>query len=164
MHQRLWEHLLGTHGMHPDRPETWTVHMPAQFQKLTGTGAFDAMPPLYYLGAVIDDLLGPSRWQRPAHWGRPLVTFPDPGTAWDVPTSDWHLDSQDLELTMLAVFAHLSTRAAPRWRHAGGHRLTPADHTIRTAGRQRPGSLGRGEGAPGHGAPLATRPVEGRRR
>ena len=36
------------------------------------------------------------------------MTFPDPGTAWDVPTTGWHLDSQDLELTMLAVFAHLA--------------------------------------------------------
>lgn len=42
MRERLWEHLLGTHAIHPDRPETWTVHMPAQFQKLTRTGAFDA--------------------------------------------------------------------------------------------------------------------------
>jgi hypothetical protein len=36
------------------------------------------------------------------------VTFPDPDTAWEVPTSGWHLDSQDLELTMLVVFAHLA--------------------------------------------------------
>lgn len=43
MRQRLWQHLAGTHAIHPDRPETWTVHMPAQFQKLTGTRAFDAM-------------------------------------------------------------------------------------------------------------------------
>ena len=60
------------------------------------------------LCAIIDDLLGPGRWQRPAHWGRPLVTFPDPDTAWEAPTSGWRLDSQDLELTMLVVFAHLA--------------------------------------------------------
>ncbi len=109
MHQRLWEHLLERHAIHPDRPETWTVHMPAQFQKLTGAGAFDAMA-TDQLCAVIDDLLGAGRWQRPAHWGRPLVTFPRSGAAWDVPTSGWHLDSQgDLdELTMLVVFAHLA--------------------------------------------------------
>jgi len=107
MRQRLWQHLLDTHAIHPNGPETWTVHTPAQFQKLTGTGAFDAMA-TGQLRAAIDDLLGAGRWQRPAHWGRPLVTFPAPGTAWDVPTSGWHLDSQDLELTMLAVFAHLA--------------------------------------------------------
>jgi hypothetical protein len=78
MRQRLWQHLAGTHAIHPDRPETWTVHMPAQFQKLTGTGAFDAMA-TSQLCAVIDGLLGAARWQRPAHWGRPLVTFPHPG-------------------------------------------------------------------------------------
>jgi hypothetical protein len=32
-----------THGVLQDRPETWTVQWPAQFQKLTGTGAFDAL-------------------------------------------------------------------------------------------------------------------------
>lgn len=117
MRQRLWQHLAGTHGIDPDRPETWTVQWPAQFQKLTGTGAFDAMA-TGQLCAVIDDLLGPGRWERPAHWGRPLVTFPRPGLAWDVPTSDWHLDTQDLELTMLVVFAHLA-----RVRHRGGGTL-----------------------------------------
>jgi transposase, IS30 family len=30
MRQRVWEHLLDTHAIHPDRPETWTVHMPAR--------------------------------------------------------------------------------------------------------------------------------------
>jgi len=67
MRQRLWQHLAGTHAIHPDRPETSTVHTPAQFQKLTGTGAFDAMA-TSQLRAVIDGLLGPGRWQRPAHW------------------------------------------------------------------------------------------------
>ncbi len=37
--QRLWQHLADTHRIYPDRPETWPVHPPAQFQKLTGTGA-----------------------------------------------------------------------------------------------------------------------------
>jgi hypothetical protein len=126
MRQRLWQHLAGTHGMHPDRPETWTVQWPAQFQKLTGTGAFDALA-TGQLCDVIDDLLGPGRWQRPAHWGRPLVTFPAPGTTWDVPTSDWHLDTQDLELTMLVVFAHLAPvrpRGGGTLVITGSHRLT----------------------------------------
>ena len=43
MRQRAWEHLRDKHAMDRDRPETWTVRLPAQFQKLTGTGAFDAM-------------------------------------------------------------------------------------------------------------------------
>jgi hypothetical protein len=87
MRQRLWQHLLDTHAIHPDRPETWTVHSPAQFQKLTGTGAFDAMA-TGQLRAAIDDPLGAGRWQRPAHWGRPLVTFPHPcGRATATPTA-----------------------------------------------------------------------------
>jgi hypothetical protein len=61
MRQRLWQHLAGAHAMHPDRPETWTAHTPAQFQKLTGTGAFDAMT-TGQLSAAGDGLLGAGRW------------------------------------------------------------------------------------------------------
>jgi len=126
MRQRVWEHLLGKHAIYPDRPETWTVHYPAQFQKLTGTGAFDAMA-TDELCAVIDDVLGAGRWERPAHWGRPLVTFPDPGTPWDIPADGWHLDTQDLELTMVVVFAHLAPvrpRGGGTLVITGSHRLT----------------------------------------
>jgi hypothetical protein len=129
MRQRVWEHLLGTHAIHPDHPETWTVRAPAHFQKLTGTGAFDAMA-TGQLCAVIDGLLGAGRWQRPAHWGRPLVTFPCSGTAWDVPTSGWHIDSQgDLdELTMVVVFAHL----APVRPRGGGTLVVTGSHRLTT--------------------------------
>jgi hypothetical protein len=137
MRQRLWEHLSGTHAMHPDRPETWTVHRPAQFQKLTRTGAFDAMA-TGQLCAAIDDLLGAGRWRRPAHWGRPLVTFPLPGTAWNVPTSDWHIDSDgDLdELTMLVVFAHL----APVRPGGGGTLVVTGSHRLPTSAGSRAGN------------------------
>jgi ectoine hydroxylase-related dioxygenase (phytanoyl-CoA dioxygenase family) len=134
MRQRVWEHLLDKHAIRPDRPETWTVQLPAQFQKLTGTGAFDAMA-TDQLCAVIDDLLGAGRWQRPAHWGRPLVTFPRPDTGWDVPASGWHLDSHgDLdELTMVVVFAHL----APVRPRGGGTLVITGSHRLtRPAGAQ----------------------------
>ncbi len=134
MRQRLWQHLADTHGTLPDRPETWTVGSPAQFQKLTGTGAFDALA-AGPLCAVIDGLLGAGRWQRPAHWGRPLVTFPDPGPAWDVPTSGWHLDTQDLELTMLVVFAHL----APVRPRGGGTLVITGSHRLTTPAGPRAG-------------------------
>jgi ectoine hydroxylase-related dioxygenase (phytanoyl-CoA dioxygenase family) len=41
---------------------------------------------------VLDDLLGEGAWPPPRDWGRPLVTFPEPGT-WDVPAGQWHWDS-----------------------------------------------------------------------
>jgi hypothetical protein len=41
---------------------------------------------------VLDDLLGEAAWLPPRDWGRPLVTFPGPGT-WDVPTGNWHWDN-----------------------------------------------------------------------
>jgi Phytanoyl-CoA dioxygenase (PhyH) len=128
MRERVWRHLLDKDGIHPDRPGTWPAAPPAQFQKLTGTGAFDAMA-TSPLTAAIDGLLGAGQWQRPAHWGRPLVTFPRPGTAWDVPASDWHLDTQDLELTMLAVFAHL----APVRSRGGGTLVITGSHRLTTA-------------------------------
>jgi Phytanoyl-CoA dioxygenase (PhyH) len=129
MRQRVWEHLLDKHAIHQDRPETWTVHLPAQFQKLTATGAFDAMA-TDPLCVVIDDLLGAGRWQRPAHWGRPLVTFPQPGAAWDVPASGWHLDLQEAldELTMVVVFAHL----APVRHRGGGTLVMTGSHRLTT--------------------------------
>ncbi|HYX61151.1 MAG TPA: hypothetical protein VE888_19340 [Streptosporangiaceae bacterium] len=47
---------------------------------------------------VFDDLLGQAAWPPPRDWGRPLVTFPEPG-AWDVPTRLWHWDNPcDLHL------------------------------------------------------------------
>lgn len=125
MRQRLWQHLADTYGAHPGRPETWPVDPPAQFQKLTGTGAFDAVA-TGQLCMAVDDLFGADDWQRPAHWGRPLVTFPRPGTAWDVPTSGWHLDTQDLELTMLVVFAHL----APVRPGGGGTLVVSGSHRL----------------------------------
>jgi ectoine hydroxylase-related dioxygenase (phytanoyl-CoA dioxygenase family) len=129
MRHRLWEHLLSTHAIHPERPETWTVHMPAQFQKLTRTGAFDAMA-TDQICEVVDHVLGAGRWQRPSHWGRPLVTFPGFDTAWDIPTSGWHLDSQDVdELTMVVVFAHL----APVRPRGGGTLVVTGSHRLTTA-------------------------------
>jgi hypothetical protein len=29
MRHRLWQHLAGTHAIHPDWPQTWPVHAPA---------------------------------------------------------------------------------------------------------------------------------------
>lgn len=57
------------------------------------------------------------------------MTFPQSGTAWDVPASGWHLDSQgDLEeLTMVVVFTHLAPvrpRGGGTLVMTGSHRLT----------------------------------------
>jgi len=58
MRQCVWQHLLGKDGIQPDRPETWPADAPAQFQKLTGTGAFDAMA-TSALGAAARDVSAP---------------------------------------------------------------------------------------------------------
>ena len=128
MREHLWRYLGQVHGSHPDRPATWTVRAPSHFQKLTATGAFDAMATDEVVAAV-DDLLGVGRWHRPSHWGRPLVTFPRRDTDWTVPTRGWHLDSHgDLDdLTMLVVFAHLArvrSRGGGTLVVTGSHHLT----------------------------------------
>ena len=64
------------------------------------------------------------------------MTFPRPGTAWDVPASGWHLDSLDLELTMLAVFAHL----APVQPRGGGTLVVTGSHRLNTPAGPRAGN------------------------
>jgi hypothetical protein len=54
---------------------------PAQARILTGR-----------VRGALDDLLGAAAWSPPRDWGRPLVTFPEPG-AWDVPARLWHWDN-----------------------------------------------------------------------
>jgi Phytanoyl-CoA dioxygenase (PhyH) len=127
MRERVWDHLFDKHAIKADRPDTWTPHTPAHFQKLTATGAFDAMA-TGEICTAIDDLLGGGCWQRPHHWGRPLVTFPQPATAWEVPTRGWHIDSDgDLdELGMVVVFAHL----APVRPQGGGTLVVTGSHRL----------------------------------
>jgi len=61
---------------------------------------------------------GAAAGNGPAHRGRPLVTFPHPGKAWDVPTSGWHLDSPDQDLTIWSsspTSPRCGPAAAARW-------------------------------------------------
>ena len=82
MERLWWRELEGTHGIRRDDRSSWrqipgdlkaAKRDPAQAQILTGR-----------VRGVFDDLLGQAAWPPPRDWGRPLVTFPEPG-AWDVP-------------------------------------------------------------------------------
>ncbi len=89
MADRLWEDLERRFGIDRDRPESWTVAAPAQFQALKQAGAFNALasPELF---ALADTFLGAGEWDEPASWGAPLVTFPTPNP--ERHHSAWHLD------------------------------------------------------------------------
>jgi len=89
MTARIWALLERAHGMRRDDASSWTVAQPTGFQSLTRLGAFDAIAS-EALREDIDQLL--HDWNRPKHWGAPLVTFPDSQVAWDVPATQWHLD------------------------------------------------------------------------
>src|SRR6185437_5809073 len=96
MERQWWRELEGTYGIRRDDCSSWrqipgdlkaAKHDPSQDRILTGR-----------VRGVLDDLLGQAAWAPPRDWGRPLVTFPEPG-AWDVPARLWHWDNPcDLHL------------------------------------------------------------------
>ena len=127
MADRLWAFLDTHHGMHRDRPESWTVAHPAQFQTLKRAGAFAALGS-QELFALADALLGPGNWHRPPFWGAPLVTFPTP-----VPTpphAAWHLDIDPanplVPMPTLRVFTFLE----PLVPHGGGTLYVAGSHRL----------------------------------
>jgi ectoine hydroxylase-related dioxygenase (phytanoyl-CoA dioxygenase family) len=87
----IWAALFEKYRIRPDDPATWTVRQPTGFQALTRAGAFNAVAGPRVI-AAFDDLLGKGQWSSTEEWGAPLITFPEPGRAWNVPQSQWHLD------------------------------------------------------------------------
>lgn len=84
----IWTYLGPEYGVEPADRNTWPAIRIPTFKGLRRSEAFDRIgdgP----VPAVLDDLLGP-RWQLPTEWARnPMVTFPMPGTTWDVPADGW---------------------------------------------------------------------------
>jgi hypothetical protein len=89
MTEQIWQLLERAHGIRRGDARTWSMTQPTGFQSLTRAGAFDAIAS-DALCEDVDQLL--DHWERPKHWGAPLVTFPDPVGSWDVPSTQWHLD------------------------------------------------------------------------
>ena len=91
MRDRLWDFLSVKHGRRQEDPTTWNViEGRTGFKALMRTGVFDALSD--HLVEPITDLLGPRAWNPPAHWGHPLVTFPNPHEEWAIPATGWHVD------------------------------------------------------------------------
>lgn len=127
MADRLWADLEQRYGMRRDRPESWTVAFPTQFQALRQSGAFRGFgsPELMQLA---DAMLGAGHWQEPASWGKPLVTFPTPEPLWENP--GWHLDVGGTERldpqSTLRVFTFLE----PVRPHGGGTLYVAGSHRL----------------------------------
>ena len=90
MEQQWWRELEETYGIRPDDRSSWR-QLPANL-KAAKRDPSQAKILTETVRGVFDDLLGRDAWPPPRDWGRPIVTFPEPG-AWDVPTRLWHWDN-----------------------------------------------------------------------
>jgi hypothetical protein len=90
MERRWWRELEDSHDIRPDDRSSW--------RQIVGDLKAAKRDPIQAtilterVRGVFDDLLGPAAWTPPRDWGRPLVTFPEPGP-WEVPTRHWHWDN-----------------------------------------------------------------------
>jgi hypothetical protein len=96
MERQWWQELEDAHGIRRDDRSSWR-RLPGDL-KAAKRDRLQARILTEHVRGVLDDLLGLGAWPPPRDWGRPLVTFPEPG-AWDVPTGHWHWDNvADLHL------------------------------------------------------------------
>ena len=129
MRDRLWAFLSVMHGRRQDDPATWkALDGRTSFKVLMRTGAFGELGE--HLAGPVTGLLGPGAWNPPAHWGHPLVTFPDPGGEWAIPATGWHVDSHQWsagEVPGLVAFTFLDEvlpRGGGTLAITGSHYLT----------------------------------------
>ena len=128
MRDRLWAFLSIMHGRKQDDSTTWgPIEGRVGFKTLMRAGAFDSLSE--YLSDPITDLLG-TAWKPPAHWGHPLVTFPEPETQWAIPARRWHVDSSRWStgalpgLVAFTVLDEVHPRGGGTLVMAGSHHLT----------------------------------------
>jgi hypothetical protein len=129
MRDRLWGFLSAMHGRKPDDRSTWKpFDGRSGFKTLMRTGAFDEIGE--YLVEPLTDVLG-TDWERPEHWGHPLVTFPNSEQSWAVPARGWHVDSTQWSagdlLPGVVAFTFLEDvrpRGGGTLLLAGSHRVT----------------------------------------
>jgi ectoine hydroxylase-related dioxygenase (phytanoyl-CoA dioxygenase family) len=127
MRDRLWGFLSALHDRRQDDPTTWNaIDGRTRFKMLMRTGAFDELSE--HLAEPITDLLGPA-WSLPAHWGHPLVTFPNPDRGWAIPSKGWHVDCTQWSsgaISGVVAFTFLDA-VLPR---GGGTLVMPGSHHI----------------------------------
>ncbi|WP_293380492.1 phytanoyl-CoA dioxygenase family protein [Phenylobacterium sp.] len=131
MQDEWWAELAETHAILRDDPGTWRP-IPGDLKRAKASPLQQAILTPRVRG-VMDDLLGPGEWRRPADWGRTLATFPQPDARperWDVPTGLWHWDSPTAwhrdALNGLFVVSFIGT-VAPR---GGGTLILSGSHRL----------------------------------
>jgi hypothetical protein len=144
MADRLWAELARKHGARRGHPASWAVERPQQFKSLTAGGAFTAMATPAYR-AVLDDLMGPGRWEPPKAWGQPLICFPSQ-VRWEVPHQNWHLDLPANPNYQAMMLGRLFTILAPLKPRGGGTLVAAGSHRIaarlaETTGAQQSSSM-----------------------
>ena len=142
MESRWWSELASRHGVQGGDPSTWrrilgdlkaAKHDPIQERILTPT-----------VGGVLDQLLGEGAWSPPRDWGRPLVTFPEPGP-WEPPTRLWHWDSPcELHLDRPIALFVVSFIGEVRPRSGGTLILSGSSRLLLQQARRSPTGAGRG--------------------
>ncbi len=128
MQDAMWCELREDFAIERDDPATWD--QPRRYLRLPKTDPRQqAMYTERLLGAC-DELLDSGPWM-PAHWGRPLVTFPEKSPdPWIVPTSIWHWDCRLHEnvdavrrLIVFTFFSHVEAGGGGTVIVEGSHRL-----------------------------------------
>jgi Phytanoyl-CoA dioxygenase (PhyH) len=130
MRENLWAELIKKYQFQPDAPEAWPEGPVFGLQQVGRTGGFAGMASPA-LCAALDDLFAQDGWERPAHWGTPLVTFPFRGRRWEVPHQTWHLDTYGGlgvqrafgEVTVFAFLDSVSSEGGATVAVIGTHRL-----------------------------------------
>ncbi|MBW2282682.1 MAG: phytanoyl-CoA dioxygenase family protein [Deltaproteobacteria bacterium] len=133
MEDRVWEILEERSGARRHDPSTWRGDRPSHLQSFRTNAVFRAIYGEATLGAI-DDLLGAGAWPQPKHSGQFLISFPQPGREWTVPSSPWHTDFSFAEvqgdrlggLLIFAFIADVPARGGGTPVVVGGHRLVRA--------------------------------------
>src|SRR5271165_1895255 len=81
MCSRVWQELEKHRHIRRDDAQTWPLAPSYHLNYLSRLGAFAAMASPAVV-EILDELLGPSAWERPGYWGGLLVTFPNPQSEW----------------------------------------------------------------------------------
>jgi hypothetical protein len=130
MRDRIWGELERKHSIRRDDPTTWPIRQPTGFQVLNRAGAFATIAESPVLVRALTELFGQNTWNPQKAWGVPLVTFPEPGRAWDVPSTQWHLDfparAAPDGLPGVRILAFLHELVA----HAGGTVVVAGSHCV----------------------------------
>ena len=137
----VWRELERQSGAVDHDPSTWK---PGEAHGMTASKKSRAFAPIGgpSLRAALDDVLGAGNWTTPAHWGQVMVTFPEPGARWRLPSRLWHVDwpytnspMQLFGVKIFAFFGNVEPQGGGTLVVSGSHRVverfvaaTPPDH------------------------------------